>query len=234
MMTRPNMKHNTQPVESVQRDPFGSLEVHHLFSTIQGEGPFSGSPAVFLRLSGCNLQCPHCDTDYTSHRARLSPGEILAQIGIRRSPPALIVITGGEPFRQNLGPVVRILHQEGYNVQIETNGTLFDADFDYHLATIVCSPKTGKVNPNLEPFLYYYKYVVEVGHTHPHDGLPTRVLGHETRVARPKLGEHLTYIQPADEQDPARNAANLREAIAVCLKFNYRLCLQLQKIINLE
>jgi len=48
------------------------LEVQDIFSTIQGEGPFAGKPAVFLRLAGCNLRCFFCDTDFESRRTTLS------------------------------------------------------------------------------------------------------------------------------------------------------------------
>ena len=63
---------NGQPIEKVQRTFDGTLEVHSIFKTIQGEGPFCGTPAVFIRLAGCNLQCPWCDTCllYTSPSPR--------------------------------------------------------------------------------------------------------------------------------------------------------------------
>src|SRR3954467_9071958 len=48
------------------RSDGNSLSIHSIFYTLQGEGPYSGCPAVFMRLAGCNLQCPGCDTDYTS------------------------------------------------------------------------------------------------------------------------------------------------------------------------
>ena len=54
------MKTNTQEPEKIDRDRH--LDVHSIFHTIQGEGPYCGHPAVFIRLAGCNLQCPGCDT----------------------------------------------------------------------------------------------------------------------------------------------------------------------------
>ena len=45
-----------------------SLQVNSIFYTIQGEGPFAGRPAIFIRLAGCNLQCPGCDTEYTKRQ----------------------------------------------------------------------------------------------------------------------------------------------------------------------
>src|SRR5574343_1826946 len=96
---------NQQPAP---RDFQDTLEVHSIFSTIQGEGPFCGRPAVFVRLAGCNLQCPGCDTDYTQNRARLDYEIILSiirdQLALTASKANLIVVTGGEPFRQNIAP----------------------------------------------------------------------------------------------------------------------------------
>ncbi|WP_404603863.1 4Fe-4S cluster-binding domain-containing protein, partial [Raoultella planticola] len=100
------MKLNSQTPE--KKDYQSTLEVHSIFSTIQGEGPFCGRPAVFVRLAGCNLQCPGCDTEYTQNRERLNYGSILQNIEERlmstSSNANLIVISGGEPFRQNIAP----------------------------------------------------------------------------------------------------------------------------------
>ena len=97
---------NIQPIEKLAHPVDGKLDVHSIFFTIQGEGPFTGHPAIFIRLAGCNLQCPKCDTDYTSKRSRMLYQDILGEV--RRLTPkthknrTLIVITGGEPLRQDL------------------------------------------------------------------------------------------------------------------------------------
>ena len=64
---------NQQAPEKQQLRGDGLLAVHSIFYTIQGEGPFAGETAVFVRLAGCNLQCPLCDTDYTSDRRMVGP-----------------------------------------------------------------------------------------------------------------------------------------------------------------
>ena len=69
---------NTQPIE--KRHHKVDLEVHSIFYTIQGEGPFCGTPAVFIRLAGCNLQCPSCDTNYTSKRRTMTAEEIVNEV----------------------------------------------------------------------------------------------------------------------------------------------------------
>ena len=58
-------KINSQAIEKSAHYTTRSYDVHSIFPTIQGEGPFVGQPAIFIRLAGCNLQCPACDTDYT-------------------------------------------------------------------------------------------------------------------------------------------------------------------------
>src|ERR1035437_6325497 len=108
---------NNQPIEKQFLDPAGVLEVHHIFRTIQGEGPFTGERAIFIRLAGCNLQCPGCDTEYTSSRERVTVLGMclhIENIAYGMSPLPLIVISGGEPTRQNLGPLCHELVKLGY------------------------------------------------------------------------------------------------------------------------
>lgn len=228
---------NHQPIVKQSLHERGLLEVHHIFATIQGEGPFAGSPAVFVRLYGCNLQCPLCDTDYTSNKFQVMPNFILDSVKEMGSPSKLVVFSGGEPMRQNLAPVVRLLLEHGYRVQIETNGTLFVPDLPYDQITVVCSPKAGRINSDLAPHIAAMKYVVSANSLDPEDGLPYKVLGHPAapRVARPPEGFKGTiYLQPADVGDPLENSRHLDAAIRSCLKFGYTLCLQTHKIINME
>lgn len=136
---------NEQPAEQqVKGGMF--LEVNEVFDSIQGEGPFSGRPATFIRLAGCNLQCDWCDTLYTS-RTPMSVQELLeVAVAYGRK---LVVITGGEPLRQEITTLVHVLENNGFEVQIETNGTLWSKGLEETHATIVCSPKTNKVHPNI-------------------------------------------------------------------------------------
>ena len=116
----------TNPVRPQDLNDGKSLWVQEIFYTLQGEGPFCGRPSVFVRLGGCNLRCSWCDTDFESSEWVPALEEILAQIEkIRPSHCKLIVITGGEPFRQNLAPLVNALLGRDLEVQIETNGTLW-------------------------------------------------------------------------------------------------------------
>ena len=227
------MQTNTQAIEKKDYREDGLLEVHSIFPTIQGEGPFAGTPAVFVRLAGCNLQCPFCDTDYTSNRTLMQPSEIIQQIK-KAGDQKLIVITGGEPFRQNLSLLTHMLFCRDYNIQIETNGAMFDRDFDFDYATIVCSPKTESIHPNMHKAIDAYKYVLHYKHICPQDGLPTSVLENGKRVARPHNYGAEVYVQPMDEQDEGLNKLHLAATVASALKYNYRLCLQIHKIIGLD
>lgn len=229
---------NQQKSEHKSDSPF--LEVHSIFKTIQGEGPFSGTPCVFIRLSGCNLQCPNCDTDYTSYRAKVTP-ELILQSVSKLQTNGLVVITGGEPFRQNLAKLLALLTRQGYYVQIETNGTIIPSDVYWNHDTserkscyIVCSPKTPNINEKIEIHACAFKYVLNHNNIGT-DGLPNNVLGFvSTRIAaRPTdLFSGQIYLQPEDSYDEDENEKNLEAVVKSCLKFNYILNLQVHKIIG--
>ena len=241
---------NLQPIEKLAYRNDGLLEVHSIFNTIQGEGPFTGQNAVFVRLAGCNLACPKCDTDYTSERELMHPIEVFAKIKGFDAPNKLVVITGGEPFRQNISELVVELIVKGFKVQIETNGTLpppselfaeLCAQLTYpHAACfIVCSPKTGNVHKKLQPLICAYKYVKSADETMyaPNDGLPAQALGHTASpyLARPQVGfEGPIYIQPCDEQDEEKNSLNLKSCIDAVMEHGYTLQLQVHKLISME
>ena len=92
-----------------------------IFHSVQGEGYHTGTPSIFIRFGGCNLQCSWCDTDF-SKWDRMSITEImtiLEQWTTRR-----IIYTGGEPAMQKLRPLSNELHSKGYDIAIETNGTI--------------------------------------------------------------------------------------------------------------
>lgn len=243
---------NTQPAEPRLADrEDGALEVHSVFLTLQGEGPFAGTPAVFVRLAGCNLTgdlsggrstCPACDTAYTEGRKLVKPQDLLEQVkDTGNENIKLVVITGGEPFRQGLARFVEKLLWYYSHVQIETNGTLYRKDFpwDDNGLSIVCSPKTPRLHHEIAPYISAYKYILQAGQVDPKDGLPLTTMGGTKRPARPLLraqsGRYLeqVYVQPLDEQDPEKNAANAKAAVESCLKFGYKLSYQVHKLLGL-
>lgn len=244
------MKTNLQVIEKRETRTDGALEVVDIFPTLQGEGPFVGHPAVFVRLAGCNLQCPGCDTDYTSNRKLWKVEELVPQVEVwaKKALPSyrpLVVITGGEPFRQTLGPFVEALLKKEYRVQIETNGTLYDPSMNgfWHTVVTVCSPKTPKLDTRLMPCIDHLKYVLRDGYVDPNDGLPTSSLLQEAPPARPwSYFNGTVYVQPFDpgEDGPvplplhkAEKELNTQAAIASCMKYGYVLCLQIHKIVGL-
>lgn len=237
------MQPNAQPIHKQDLSTSRYLALHHTFYTIQGEGPFAGKPALFIRLFGCNLQCPFCDTDYTSIKNQVNSAYIV-NTAAKVFPPEfkgerLVVFSGGEPFRQQIGPFVRDLRLAGFLVQIETNGTLFLEDFPYEDpgVVIVCSPKTGKINPKLMPWIKVLKYVLHADQINPDDGLPITALHHTAspQVARPPenfQGDIL--VHPVDVGSASENARHLDAAIRSSLTYGYRLGIQIHKVINME
>ena len=224
------------PVRKQELRDDDRLWVQEVFYTLQGEGPFAGQPAVFVRLAGCNLRCFWCDTDFESSTWLPELHALLREIDERR--PAhcdLVVITGGEPFRQNIAPLVRILLLRGLRVQIETAGTLWlDIPEDDHLF-IVCSPKTPELNAEIERRIHAYKYVIADGETDEHDGLPTmatQVRGKRSHIARPRPGAAV-YVMPRDDRDDATNRANLRTCARIARQWGYRMTVQLHKLAGL-
>lgn len=239
---------NKQPIEKSIADKTDVYELHSVWRTIQGEGPFAGLPCVFVRLAGCNLQCPTCDTDYTSSRG-VCDSKSIRELVDRLMPNGLVVITGGEPFRQDMVTLVRTLTNDYHHkVQIETNGTyalanglmsiLMDElweDVESRSLSIVVSPKTPTISQSVAHWSECFKYVLRDGEVDPDDGLPTQVLG-GYKPARPPEGyrHDAIYIQPEDQQNAFLNKRNERACIESCMKFGYRFSLQLHKHLGLQ
>ncbi len=227
-------KLNMQKPEKSVHNQNGDLDIVKIFPTIQGEGPYVGMPSVFVRLAGCNLECSSCDSDYTTDRKLFSVQDILESVALHKH--KLVVITGGEPLRQNIAPLINRLLERDHLVQVETNGTLYRDDLPFDNFLIVCSPKTPKIHPELEPYIDCFKYVLEEGQIDVRDGLPITTLGNDCGVARLTSlyagGE--IYVQPLDEGNDTRNKKNLQACLDVCFKFGYRLSYQLHKTLGLE
>ena len=139
----------------------------------------------------------------------------------------LVVITGGEPLRQNIVPLCEALLAEGFRVQIETNGTLFRPLPEE--VSIVCSPKnTGagyfSVREDLLPLVSAFKFIVS-----EHD----QRYNHVGDVGQKKYTTPV-YVQPMDEYDAARNAANKELAKRLAMTHGYILSLQMHKLLGIE
>lgn len=116
-----------------------SYRINEIFYSLQGEGYFTGTPAVFLRFSGCNLKCGFCDTRHEEFTL-MSPADIVERV--KSYPSRHIVITGGEPSLQLDTMLIDMLHDEGFFIQIETNGTRrLPEGIDW----VTCSPKGNAI-----------------------------------------------------------------------------------------
>jgi 7-carboxy-7-deazaguanine synthase len=204
--------------------------------TIQGEGPFAGDPAIFLRLHGCPLRCFFCDTEFSHPQDPYVPVDQLVH-QIENEGPSwcrLLVVTGGEPVRQNLAPLIeKMVVERGWTVQIETSGILWQECL--HDTVVVCSPKTPTVHPQILEHAHAFKYVIQHGETDPEDGLPltnTQIEhGKPHRLARPRKDAPV-YLSPMDECDELKNKLNRDEVLLSTLNYGYRAGLQIHKVLG--
>jgi hypothetical protein len=216
------------PIRSIVQGVGDSLAVQEVFLTIQGEGPLVGVPAIFVRLGGCNLACKFCDTEFEDFQD-WSLDQLLDKILQLKNDTItkLIVITGGEPMRQPIESFCNLLIKNGFQVQIETNGTIFRALPKE--VQIVCSPKPSKfgyykIRQDLLERLDAIKFIISKNHEH--------------YASVPDVGQGSynipVYIQPMDEHDEVLNHQNTQHAVLIAQKFGYRLSLQTHKFIGIE
>lgn len=208
-----------------------TYSVKEIYLTVQGEGGQAGRAAVFLRFAGCNLWsgreqdratavCTFCDTDFVGvdgpgggkfETAEALAAAVEAQWRGAEGQPRLVVCTGGEPMLQLDALVIDALHAKGFEIAVESNGTLrAPAGLDW----ICISPKA--------------------------DAALAQTSGQELKLVFPQAGvdperfEGLDferfYLQPMDGPD---QAANTQAAIAYCLKRpRWRLSVQTHKYIG--
>jgi 7-carboxy-7-deazaguanine synthase len=101
------------------------MQISEIFKSIQGESSYAGLPCVFVRLTGCNLRCDWCDSEYTFTGGRkMSLEEVQAEVERLSPNGGLVEVTGGEPMLQEreVIPLVEKLLNSGYNVLLETSG----------------------------------------------------------------------------------------------------------------
>lgn len=204
-----------------------SLKVQEIFATMQGEGPFVGYPSVFVRLGGCNLACDFCDTEFDDFE-EIALEKIVAKILelSQNKKYNLIVITGGEPLRQPITPLCKKLIDEGFLVQIETNGTIF-RELPREVK-IICSPKitNGKyhaIRPDLLSRIDAFKFIISFGKKEYCD--IAEIGQGQTKAA--------IYLQPMDEYDEAKNLANRLLTLELAKKYGARISLQMHKILQI-
>lgn len=116
-------------------------QVYEIFYSIQGEGFWSGTPMIFVRFSGCNMNCEWCDTDHHGHE-HYTLEKIMNEIA--EFPSNRVVLTGGEPAKQLDNALITTLKAAGYWLQIETNGTIDRFHVLRKVDWITVSPKTDE------------------------------------------------------------------------------------------
>lgn len=231
----------TNPIRPPEAHDGTQLFVQSIFATIQGEGPYSGAPAVFVRLGGCNLACSFCDTEFESFTQRsifdvLKTVDELARNPARERVRKLVVLTGGEPLRQNIVPLCDALVEHGFTVQLETNGTLFRPI--HREVRIVCSPKHtgGGYTPIRKDVLAQciaIKFLISA---------QMQGYGDIARVGQENSSGHYTlpgegipvFVQPMDEYDLEKNARNVALAKHIALEKGAHISLQLHKLLGVQ
>lgn len=193
------------------------MRVNEIFYSLQGEGTFTGTPSVFVRLSGCNLACPFCDTDFKDYK-EYSEEELLYEI-CKVARARHIVITGGEPTLQLTDNFLNRLIEERKEVQIETNGT---HDIQNEKVWITCSPK----------FEFVRSGQIKL---HRIDELKVVYNGENDMSLYNNIEARFYYLQPCDTGDTEKNKAIIAKTVAYCLAHpKWKLSLQTQKILNVR
>lgn len=216
------------------------LLINEVFWSLQGEGRMTGTPSVFIRLQGCDVRCPWCDTGYSLNvnpALRLpdndasvfaktgespaytaaDPAWLIDAIFAHESPVRHAVLTGGEPFLQPVNELLTLLVRAGFSTQVETSGSQCIVCPDEVWITL--SPKRGKM-----PLHSSWSRANEIK-------VPV------------ENEDDLAFYMPFLEREPAAKIAlqpvSLGEAatklcIATCMRNNWRLSLQTHKLIDVR
>ena len=202
----------------MDKETMKKYRVNEIFYSLQGEGYNTGRAAVFVRFAGCNLKCPFCDTAFTRYE-ELTAEEILAQIANvqhpkfnSKHPSPLIVITGGEPTLQVDEPFIDLLHEAGFEVAMESNGTHMPPR---NLDWLTISPKQDVVVKECNELKCIFDMQGEVSDF--------------------GIKADYYYLQPCDTGETARNHLIIGQCIDY-IKRNprWRLSLQTHKLVGFK
>ncbi len=193
----------------------GSLKVVSIFYSIQGEGSFTGTPSIFIRLWGCNLECSFCDDElHKGDFISLSFDEVLEKIS--KYGASQIVITGGEPTLYNLNSFIKFLQKRGYFVTVESNG--FKLENIESANWITYSPKDWE--NILQDGFSEFKFIVNCNSD------IAKIL--EIKSQKP------IFIQP-ENGSSSINHDNLNFALDLVLKYPHlKLSVQLHKFLSID
>jgi organic radical activating enzyme len=191
------------------------LQLAEIFYSVQGEGTWTGTPAVFVRLAGCNLACGFCDTDY-SLKFLASPADVVRRVRDEGGECPMVVLTGGEPLAQReTADLIQALRADGRRVHIESNGTIFSPLPE---GVWLCVSPKERVDPRMAARADEAKLIVENERV-PEEHLP--------------LFTHLdTILLQPESNKPPNVAAAL--AYAQTHPERFRLSLQTHKFIGVR
>lgn len=218
--------------------------VNEIFETIQGEGSYTGTPAIFIRLQGCPVGCSWCDTKHTwdvepanlilltqtSRKTQDSDSygnataqELFALIQAEGYRARHVVLTGGEPCMYDLNPLCDLLHANGFSTQIETSGTF---EIKAPATTwVTVSPKVN-MKGGFEVLTSALDRANEIKH-------PVAMEKHiddlKNLLARIDTSGKLVYLQPISQKAKAT-----RLAIEMCKTYNWRLSVQVHKYLGIN
>lgn len=196
------------------------MKVNEIFYSLQGEGRHAGRAAVFIRLSGCNLKCPFCDTDFSQYQ-EMTVEEITDEVCRLSLDCHFVVITGGEPTLQNCVPLIDELHKNGYQVAMESNGTNY-APWNRDWLTI--SPKT----------LFIGTKAAEIKQITCNELKVVFDCEHDPEVYNFIRAEYF-YLQPCDTGDAQRNKVIIDKCVEYIKKHpKWKISLQTQKILTVR
>ncbi|ENC6655979.1 7-carboxy-7-deazaguanine synthase QueE [Aeromonas hydrophila] len=219
--------------------------INEIFQTIQGEGVFTGLPAIFVRLQGCPVGCPWCDTRHTwvvdparevgvqavldcsnesDGWSKMSTEQILVSFQQLGYQARHVVITGGEPCLYDLQDLSAALIEAGYQVQIETSGT---SEIQTHEQTwVTVSPKIN-MKGGLPVLVSALERANEIKH-------PVATERHveelDALLATARLRENVVIaLQPISQKPRATQLA-----MATCIARNWRLSIQTHKYLDID
>lgn len=192
--------------------------INEIFYSLQGEGFNAGTPAVFVRFSGCNLRCAFCDTQH-QQGVDMTLQEIIAEFNNYPNAP-LVVLTGGEPSLFIDEDFVKALKTTGKLIAIETNGT---RPLPSNLDWVTLSPKTGFDGGEVEPCVLKTC-----------DELKVVYLGQDLKQYQDIKATH-RFLQPCFSADKKQRRAYMESCVeAVKNNPGWRLSLQIHRVLGIR
>ena len=190
------------------------MNINEIFYSIQGEGYRAGEATIFIRLTGCDLACGFCDTEFASGR-EMTAEELLAHVS--RYPGKWVTWTGGEPMLQLTSGIVEQFRTAGYKQSIETNG---GHPVPFALDWVVVSPKVAEhvLKRNFPSGVDEMRYAWHAG---------------KMSVPNPGIDSKARDLSPVCDGNSI-NAENLRHCIELCKAHpDWKLSVQQHKLWNI-